>query len=262
MLDSLSTDDPEPYTLINAHAQTPVLLICDHASHALPQQAENLGLEPELLLNKHVAWDIGAAQITHRLAERLQTQAVLSGYSRLLIDCNRQIGDPTSIPAVSDGITVPGNQAVSDVEAAWRADTFFWPYHHEVSQRLAQLWRHGPPPALVSIHTFTPYFNGLHRPWDLGVLWNHDPRIALPLMKWFAHQHSDLYIGDNEPYSGREVGFTVEHHAGAAGLPHVTVEIRQDLVSDDASCQRWGKILGDALEAVLSNASLHQVEHY
>lgn len=255
-----SGDDP-PFEVCNPQGSAPVLLLCDHASHAIPAIYQNLGLAPELLATQHIAWDIGAACVTRGLAERLNAPAVLSGYSRLLIDCNRQPGDPTSIAPVSDGIEIPGNQHLDDAEVMRRVETFFWPYHHAITNTLTRLWRHGPPPALVSVHSFTPVFGGLHRPWHIGVLWNHDPRMIQPLIHWL-NAHHDFTVGDNEPYSGREVGFTLDNHAGAAGLPHVCLEIRQDLIGDEAGCDRWINILGDALEAVLSNATLHTVEHY
>jgi predicted N-formylglutamate amidohydrolase len=208
-----------------------------------------------------VALDIGAAELTRRLSQRLDAAAVLSGYSRLVIDCNRQPGNPTSIPEVSDGIVVSGNTDLSDGDAETRLEEVFWPYHHTVTNMVAQLWRHGPPPAVVAIHTFTHYFNGVQRPWQIGVLWNHDPRIAIPLVSWLTDHH-DLCVGDNEPYSGREVGFTLDRHAGAAGLPHVCLEVRQDTLRSPSDFDCWTHVIGEALEVVLSNASLHAVEHY
>lgn len=250
------------HELLNPEGHTPMLLVCDHASHYIPPRYADLGLAPELLAGNHIASDIGAAAVTRRLAERFDCPAVLAGFSRLLIDPNRQPGDPTSIPPVSDGIDIPGNREIDDIEADLRLETFFWPYHHAITHALAQLWRHGPAPALISIHSFTPVFSGLHRPWQIGVMWNHDPRVARPLIRWLNERHPELCVGDNEPYSGRDTGFTVDHHAGAAGLPHVAVEIRQDLITDSAGQADWAALLGEALEAVLSNASLHQVEHY
>jgi predicted N-formylglutamate amidohydrolase len=259
-------DDHTPpdvtYELLNPEGRAPVLLVCDHASNYIPPRYADLGLQRELLTDNHIAWDIGAAAVTRRLAERFDCPAILAGFSRLLIDPNRQPGDPTSIAPVSDGIEIPGNRQVDDEEADYRLETFFWPYHHAITHALAQLWRHGPAPALISVHSFTPIFSGLHRPWQIGVMWNHDPRVAQPLIRWLRERHPDLCVGDNEPYSGRDTGFTVDHHAGAAGLPHMAVEIRQDLITDSSGQADWTALLGEALEAVLSNASLHQVEHY
>ena len=257
----LGPRDDAPFEVFNPDGRSPVLLVCDHASNHIPEGYDNLGLAAETLAENHIAWDIGAASVTRGLAHMFGSPAVLSCYSRLLIDCNRQPGAPDSIPAVSDNIAVLGNQNISDREAERRLETFFWPYHHAITNTLAQLWRHGPAPAVIAVHSFTPVFNGLRRPWDIGVLWNHDPRIARPLLHWLR-EHHDFCVGDNEPYSGRDVGFTLDHHAGAAGLPHICLEIRQDLIADEAGCKRWTAIVGEALEAVLSNASLHNVEHY
>jgi predicted N-formylglutamate amidohydrolase len=219
----------------------------------------NLGLG-SVELAQHIAWDIGAAEVTRRLAERFDAPAVLSGYSRLLIDCNRSPGDPDSIPAVSDGIIIPANQNLSDIEAEWRIETFFWPYHHTITNTLAHLWRHGPAPALISIHSFTPQLNGFYRPWHLGILWNRDSRLALPILERLS-AYPGLCVGDNEPYSGRQVGFTMDTHAGAAGLPHVEFEIRQDLIATSEDCQHWAMIVGDALTVALGNHSIHAVVH-
>lgn len=258
----LEPGDPPPFERVNPHGHSPLLLLCDHASNAVPRRLHNLGLDPQTLRSSHIAWDIGAACVTRGLAKRLNAPALLAGYSRLVIDCNRQPGHPTSIPPASDQIPIPANQDLSDTEAALRAETFFWPYHHAITQDIAGLWRHGPPPAIISVHSFTPVFNGLRRPWEIGLLWNHDPRILQPLRRWLEQYHSDLCIGDNQPYSGRDFGFTVEHHAAAAGLPHIGLEIRQDLINDAAGCERWVAVLAPALEAILSNESLHRIENY
>jgi len=259
-LPSLHSGDPSPFKLFNPDGKASLVLVCDHASNTIPRDMNNLGLD-RFELAQHIAWDIGAAEVTHRLAERFDAPAVLSGYSRLLIDCNRPPGDPGSIPTASDGIVIPGNHNLSDAEADWRLETFFWPYHHTITNMLAHLWRHGRAPALVSIHSFTPQMNGYRRPWQVGILWNRDPRLALPILDWL-HEYPGLYLGDNEPYSGRDVGFTMDTHAGAAGLPHVEFEIRQDLLADTDGCQRWAQIVGDSMEAALQNYSIHTVVHF
>ncbi len=254
-------EDPPPVQLLNPHGRAPLLLVCDHASNAIPKHLNQLGLGPQELA-QHIAWDIGAAEVTCRLAERLDAPAVLSGYSRLLIDCNRVPGDPESIPLQSDGILIPGNQNLSDAEADWRLENFFWPYHHTITNTIAHLWRHGLAPAFISIHSFTPQLNGgPPRPWQLGILWNRDPRLALPILDWLRAQPG-LCVGDNVPYSGREVDYTMETHAGAAGLPHVELEIRQDLLADAAGWERWAQIVGDVLEAVLADKSVHSVAYF
>ncbi len=258
----LGAGDPPPFTLVNPDGQSPVVLVCDHASNVIPTALDQLGLGPEAL-SRHIAWDIGAARVARLLAARLDGPAVLAGYSRLVIDCNRSPGDPTSIAEVSDGTFIPGNRNLDDAAAESRLNEVFWPYHHAITQILAHRWRHGHgrTPALIAIHSFTPMLNGFRRPWQLGVLWNRDPRLALPVLARFRTD-PELCVGDNEPYSGREVGFTMDTHGGAAGLPHVEIEIRQDLIADDAGCERWATVVGDALAAVLADQTLYRVQHY
>ena len=258
----LGPGDPPPFILFNPEGETPLVLVCDHASNTIPAALGQLGLGPAELA-QHIAWDIGAAQVTRLLAARLDASAVLGGYSRLVIDCNRSPGDPTSIAEVSDGVAIPRNQNLDDAQADARLNAVFWPYHHAITQALAHRWRHGQgrAPALIAIHSFTPAMNGLQRPWYLGVLWNRDPRLAGPLIARFR-ANPDLCVGDNQPYSGRDVGFTMDTHGGAAGLPHVEIEIRQDLIADEEGCERWAAVAGEALAAVLADETLFQVRHY
>ncbi len=258
----LGPDDPPPFTLFNPEGQAPLALVCDHASNAIPAGLGQLGLGPAEL-TQHIAWDIGAAQVTRRLATRLDAPAVLGGYSRLVVDCNRAPGDSTSIVEISDGIVIPGNCALDDAQADERVNAVFWPYHHAITQALAHRWRHGQgrAPALIAIHSFTPVMNGFQRPWQLGVLWNRDPRLASPLIAQLQVNPA-LCVGDNQPYSGRDVGFTMDTHGGAAGLPHVEIEIRQDLIADEAGSERWATIVSRALEGILQDETLFQVRHY
>lgn len=249
---------PAPYDLVEGTGPARVLIICDHASAIIPAALEDLGLASGDRF-AHVAWDIGAAEVTRRLARRLGCPAVLAGVSRLVIDCNRQPGDPSSIPACSCGIPVPGNRAVDDAEADRRAEAWFWPYHHRIGMELAHLWRHGLPPAMVSVHSFTPVMNGEPRPWHIGVLWNRDPRMAVPVIRALS-AHADLVVGDNQPYSGREINYTLDTHAGAVGLPHVSFEIRQDLIAEPDGAERWAALLAEALAPVLADDHLHRVE--
>jgi len=256
----LGPGDPPVYDFINPDGTAPVLLVCDHASPVVPASMGHLGLA-EAAFHRHIAYDIGAAAVTRGLAARLNAPAVLAGYSRLLIDLNRQPGDPGSIPPISDGTHIPANQSLSEGEEEDRVETFFWPYHHAITNGLAHLWRMGPAPAVFSVHTFTPSLAGEDRKWHIGVLWNRDPRIARPLMeKLAAHDH--LHVGDNEPYSGRKIAYTLNLHGGAAGLPNCAVEIRQDLVEDEAGAERWADLLAGVLGEILGGSNLHRVEQF
>jgi predicted N-formylglutamate amidohydrolase len=256
-----SPDAPAPFHVIEGRADARVLVVCDHASAAVPALHGDLGLDAAARAS-HVAWDIGAARVAALLARALGCPAVLAGVSRLVIDCNRQPGDPSSIPAVTCGVRVPGNEAVDEAEAERRARSWFWPYHTEIGDRIAHLWRHGPAPAVVAVHSFTPCIDGqVPRPWHVGVLWNRDPRMAAPVMA-ALRARGDLAVGDNQPYSGREINYTLDTHAGAAGLPNVSFEIRQDLVGDEAGCVRWAGILAGALAGVLADGGLYRAEVY
>ncbi len=257
----IGPEDPAPFVLHNPDAIVPVLLICDHASKAVPRSMDNLGIAEETL-NLHVGWDIGAADVTRRLANEMSAMAVLAGYSRLLIDNNRQPGDPSSIPAASDNIIIPGNRNLTEEQQIDRTDQFFWPYHHAIADAIAHLWRNGLPPALFSVHTFTPSMNGKNRTWHIGVLWNRDPRMALPLIHKLRSHGEGLRVGDNQPYSGKDIAYSLDMHAGRAGLPHCAVEIRQDLVSTPSGAEYWAEILAEVLHDILSIDALHTVEHY
>lgn len=257
----LGPGDPPPVELVHPAATTAAVLICDHASAAVPSALACLGVA-ECDRLRHIGWDIGAAAVTRGLAERLDAPALLAGYSRLVIDLNRQPGGPGSIPPVSDGTAIPANHELSEEQVQHRIDALFWPYHHAITETIGRQWRRtGQPPALIAVHSFTPAMNGFDRPWHVGILWNHDPRLAVPLIRRLRAR-GDLVVGDNEPYSGRDLAYTTERHAAAAGLPHVGIEIRQDLVGDAAGVAAWIDILAEALRPILAEPELHRVEMY
>ncbi|MBK1665066.1 N-formylglutamate amidohydrolase [Rhodospirillum rubrum] len=252
----LADDDPPPFVVLNPEATRPLLLICDHASNRVPRALAGLGLGAATL-GLHIGWDIGAAAVTELLAKRFAACAMFACYSRLVIDCNRAPGDPSSIPAVSDGIAIPGNEGLDEAEARRRTESLFWPYHHEIGERIAHLWRQGRPPAVVSIHSFTPVLGGVERPWHLGFLYNHDDRMTRRLIDTLARRAPEVIVGENEPYSGKDIGFTINTHAEPAGLPSLGVEIRQDLLADAAGIGRWAGVLGEALAEVLADEGLY-----
>jgi predicted N-formylglutamate amidohydrolase len=225
----------------------------------VPQALDRLGLEPSVL-RRHVGWDIGALELTRLLARRLDAPAAASGYSRLLIDCNRPLGHPTSIPEVSDGIVVPGNRDLSAAQKAERAERYFRPYHDTVSRMLAEFRTQGRVPAVISMHSFTPVLHGFERPWHIGLLWAHDGRIVAPLHDALLRLKPELCIGDNQPYSGRIAGgYTIEAHAHPTGYPHVLIEVRQDLIDTAAGVAEWGALLTAALQVVLDDPGLYHV---
>lgn len=251
----LGRDEPAPFEIANADGAAPVVLVCDHASNRVPRALNHLGLAPAPL-REHIAWDIGAADVARRLSRRFDAPLALTGYSRLVIDCNRQLADPSSIPAESDGIAVPGNRGLSQGERLQRAEALFKPYHEAVARLIAHKTQQAGPPAVVSIHSFTPVFQRTRRPWHVGVLWNEDRRLALPVLEALRRK-PDLVVGDNEPYSARDgIGYTIAAHAESAGLAHVALEIRQDLIAISAGAEHWAEIVGGALEAAFAAAGI------
>lgn len=258
----LSDNDPAPVIVENADGVGPGVVVCDHGGRAVPARLKSLGLEPPHF-DRHIAWDIGALALARRLAQRFDMPLVSAVYSRLVIDVNRGTDDPTLIAEVSDDVVIPANRGLSDEAAAVRVREIFEPYHAAVAAAVAGRQDRGvAAPALISVHSFTPEMRGFRRPWEIGVLWDGDPRLAVPLLG-ALRARGDVTVGDNQPYSGRgNLGGTVEFHALPAGLSNVLLEVRQDLIADDAGAARWADVLGDALAPILADSGLYQSEVY
>jgi len=249
--------DPDPVERHVADGSR-VILTCDHASNRVPRRLARLGLSDEVLA-RHIGWDIGAAAVTRRLVPALGAAAVLASYSRLVIDCNRDPEDPSSIPAASDGVIVPGNRELSAKGRHARRAEIFVPYHAALTQLIEATMARGAVPALISIHSFTPSLGGKARPWHVGILWDGDGRIASPLLAALRGDAA-LVVGDNEPYSAQQpAGYTMRHHALDGGLPHVAIEIRQDEIADDTGAAAWAERLATALKPILDDGALYRL---
>lgn len=253
-------EESDAARLLNTRGSSPYLLLCDHASSAIPPDYGDLGLPPDCL-RQHIAVDIGAAEVVAALSSRLDASAVLATFSRLVIDPNRMLDDPTLIVTHSDGREIPGNRALSKTEIATRIARYHRPYQDAVGRQTARLTKAGRTPLLVSVHSFTPEMNGFRRPWQLGLLWNRDPRLKDILLRRLESAPG-LIIGDNEPYSGRGAACTMERHGMDRGLPHVLIEIRQDLIDCEAGVRRWSDLLARALRDSLAEASSLGVQHF
>jgi predicted N-formylglutamate amidohydrolase len=244
----LAADEPAPFTVLNPASGKPVLLVCDHASRLFPRAVGDLGLDP-LARRCHLAIDIGAEALTMQLAQSLGVTAVLAGYSRLVVDCNRDLLDPGAFLEFGDGIVVPGNRNLAAGQKALRAEAIYWPYHHAIDAEIKRLAGRGFSPAVIAIHSFTPVLDGVSRPWEFGVLWDADRRISDVLLCTLAE--AGFTVGDNEPYSGRAPqDFTIDNHAEAAGLPHVGIEVRQDLIDHDEGVRNVAGILHEIIERI------------
>jgi predicted N-formylglutamate amidohydrolase len=237
-----------------------VVVICDHASNALPADYGDLGLS-SAALQRHIAYDIGAAWLTRRLAARLGAPAVLSTFSRLLIDPNRGADDPTLVMRVSDGAIVPGNARIDPAEIDRRLAHYWQPYRNAVAELVDAMCASGAAPVVVSIHSFTPLWRGVIRPWKIGILWDMDPRLPAPLLQALAAE-PDLaspqeLVGDNEPYDGALEGDTIDDIATARGLTNALIEVRQDLIAAQPDAEAWADRLARVLEPILARPELH-----
>lgn len=240
----------EAYVRLSGSLASGVIVLCDHARNTLPQAYGTLGL-PVAELQRHIAYDIGAAGVTERLAASLGAPAVMTRFSRLLIDCNRGEDDPTLIMRLSDGAVIPGNRALTVEERAARIARFYEPYHQAVSALIDFALAQDVVPVLLSIHSFTPSWRGKPRPWHAGVLWDKDPRLALPLVASLSADPS-LVVGDNEPYTGMLKGDCMWRHGTSRGLAHALIEVRQDLITTDAGQAEWAARLADAMKSILA----------
>ena len=255
----IGPDDPPPVELCNPQGPSQLLLVCDHASRNFPAAMNKLGLD-DIALDRHIAWDIGAGQVTRLLAQRFGGPAVLAGYSRLIVDYNRKLDDPTAFPEISDGIVVPGNQGLSEEDKIRRVISFYEPYHDAVAARIELALESGIVPAVISIHSFTPTFAGRSRHWKIGVLWDTDPRIPVPFIQGMAERVGADCVGDNEPYSGRDPhDFTIDNHAETRGLPHMSIEIRQNLIDSEEGATEWAGLIGDTLAPILADNKLYRI---
>jgi predicted N-formylglutamate amidohydrolase len=255
----LAPDEPPPVTVINADGGSPLLIVADHAGNRLPRRLQTLGLGPAEL-ERHIAWDIGVGAVGRWMADALDAVFIRQDYSRLVVDCNRTPGSPTSIVEVSERTTVPGNIGLGKTQIEARIREIFQPYHDRIAGELDQRRRAGLPAALIAMHSFTPVFTGIARPWQVGVLYNRDPRFAHILMDLLAGEQG-LVVGDNEPYSVTDASdYTIPVHGERRGLHHVAIEIRQDLIADQAGQRRWAGVLVRLLPQAYRRLTAPQAE--
>jgi predicted N-formylglutamate amidohydrolase len=224
-------------------------LVADHAGRVLPHALGDLGLG-QAELETHIAWDIGIAGVSERLASALSAFLILQTYSRLVIDCNRPLESPTSIPTLSEHTEIPGNRDLSDAAREARIDAIFRPYHERIVAELERRVRASQPTILLAMHSFTPRFKGVDRKWHCGVLYNRDPRLAKSLLPLLERE--GLVVGDNEPYSvSDQTDYAIPRYGEARGLIHLELEIRQDLIAHEAGQIEWAERLSRTIpEAV------------
>ena len=234
----LSTSDPSPFRLYRSDGRSPFLLTCDHAGRAVPKALGDLGV-PAAEWDRHIAWDIGAAGMARAMAEALDAWLICQTYSRLVIDCNRPLDAPGSIVSVSERTAIPGNRDLALEAIAARRNEIFEPYHQRTVQELDRRAAAGHPTILVTVHSFTPVFMDTARAWDLGVLYQRDARLARPLLE--VMRADGWCVGDNQPYAASDAtDYAIPVHGEQRGLPHVELEVRQDLIADADGQRLWG----------------------
>ncbi|MBB3915441.1 putative N-formylglutamate amidohydrolase [Rhizobium fabae] len=249
-------DDFQSFEILSGKHDKGMVILADHAMNRLPARYERLGL-PEQAFTRHIAYDIGIEGLTRQLSERLGVPAVLGGFSRLLIDPNRGEDDPTLIMKISDGAVISGNHPITPQEWDYRIETFHRPYHGAVAETIDKVANAtGRAPLVLSLHSFTPAWKSVPRPWHAAVLWDSDRRAVGPLLD-MLRADPDLVVGDNEPYDGALKGDTMYRHCMITGIPHALLEVRQDLISDEAGISAWAERLAPIFAAMNADPALH-----
>ena len=261
---TIESQQTEAVDVVGGDAACGVVVLCDHATNHLSPEYGTLGL-PAGELVRHIAYDIGAQAVTRGLAKRLGAPAVLSRFSRLLIDPNRGEDDPTLVMRISDGAVIAGNRHLDAAERTRRINRFYAPYHNAISGVLDTCLSTGVVPIIVSMHSFTPAWKGAPRPWHAGVLWDKDPRLAVPFLDALRVDRT-LVVGDNEPYSGILKGDTLWKHATQRGLANALIEVRQDLITAEEGQDEWSERLASIVESLLagpaSKSSMQIIEQH
>ncbi len=253
----LGDDEPAAYEIVNEHGRSRVILTCDHASRRIPRSLGALGVAPADL-DRHIAWDIGAAAVARRLSEILDAPLILCGYSRLVVDCNRPLDEAGAFVTRSEDVRITANEQLAAAAREARAEAIYWPYHDAINRIVGARTAGEATPVMVAVHSFTPIFHGVSRPWDIGVLHRWDRRLSDLMMTEL--RGDELVVGDNQPYQvALDEDYTIPIHAEARGMPHTLLEIRQDLVAADAGAEAWARRLAGILVSVLDDPG---VGHY
>lgn len=241
----LDADEPPAWTVHNTCGAGNAVVVCDHASNRVPRSLDGLGLSAAELAS-HIAWDPGAVDVARRLAALLDAPSVASGYSRLVVDCNRPLVSEESMPSCSDGVVVPGNRWINAADREIRTAALLRPYHHAIAGVLDRRVAAGRPSLLLSIHSFAPVLNDRRRPWQIGFAYGRDSRLALLLLDAFARD-GRVVVGHNQPYRVDDAfDYTIPIHGEQRGVPHVLIEIRQDLLTTSERCAEWAARLAEA----------------
>jgi len=238
----LASDEPAPVQIYRPNGRSRLLILCDHSDKIIPKKLGRLGL-PESEIERHIGWDIGIAGVVRGMADALDAKAIMQPYSRLVIDCNRFPGSATSIPTISENTEIPGNDRLVADEIAARQTEIFAPYHSAIEAELDKRKTAGEHTMLISMHSFTPVYKGKARPWHVGTLYNQQVWLAGIVFDLLSKE-PDLVVGDNEPYAVADnFDYSIPVHGERRNLPHVGIEIRQDLIASDVGQREWAALM-------------------
>ena len=254
-----SPNEFSAFETIDGDLSKGLILLCDHASSFLPEKYGSLGLGGEQF-NRHIAYDIGARALTCGLAARLNVPAVMSTFSRLLIDPNRGTDDPTLVMKLSDGTIIKGNHPISESEVNERILRYYQPYHRAIAALIERSLKSGVVPMIFSIHSFTHMWKDVPRQWHAAILWDNDSRLPIKLLEELGRQ-SDIIVGDNEPYDGAMGNDTMFAHCTRRGLAHALLEVRQDLIGDEAGIEEWVERICKALTPAMVLPQMHEISY-
>ncbi|MEO9336489.1 N-formylglutamate amidohydrolase [Mesorhizobium sp. SB112] len=250
-----------PFDIVQGDRKRGIVILADHARRDLPEEYGTLGLDASEF-DRHIAYDIGVETVTRELASMLGAPALLANFSRLLIDPNRGEDDPTLIRQLYDGTVISGNFPMTEEERERRLERFYRPYHDAVGAMIASVAEaSGRAPFVLSVHSFTPTMQGRARPWEAGVLWDMDHRVAWPLIEMLAADPT-LTVGDNEPYDGALRGDTMFKHCIVNGYAHALIEIRQDLIGDEKGAISWAQRLAPIVDAINTRPDIAKVQQF
>jgi predicted N-formylglutamate amidohydrolase len=248
----LGPADPDPVEIVNPHGRSAVLLVCEHAGRAIPSALRDLGIAASEL-DRHIAYDIGAAGLARKLSETLDATLILQRYSRLVIDCNRPSEAPDCMPAASDGTAIPANCAITEADRILRLEGIHRPFHDAIRSLIDGRAGYRPT-TIATIHSFTPRLANADRPWQIGVCFNRDGSFARKFMRAFQSANPAMSAAYNQPYNVDDVSdYTIPVHAERRRLPHVLIEVRNDQLADDLGQARWAGLIAQSLiEASMS----------
>jgi predicted N-formylglutamate amidohydrolase len=245
----LTQADVPPVLEFNETGSSPFLFTCDHYGKIIPRALGDLGVS-DREATRHIAWDIGIAGVAEQLSNEMNAHLIAQRYSRLVIDCNRPPGVASSIPMISEATTIPGNEGLAPEAAEIRRHEIFDPYHRRIDEIIDARLHRGQPTVLVALHSFTPIYAGIARPWHIGTLYHRD-RTLPPLMLQHLRAEGDLVVGDNEPYAvSDQTDYTIPVHGEMRGLINSGIEIRQDLIGDQAGQKQWADRLARILREI------------